>query len=68
MWRHHLLAWEEKSVRECSLLLHNFVLQVNVSDTWRWTLDTAHGYSVREAYRFIITYGDQADRSLIDNV
>jgi len=32
-WRRRLLAWEEESVRECSLLLHNCVLQVNVTDT-----------------------------------
>jgi hypothetical protein len=68
VWRRRLFAWEEENVRECSLLLHNFVVHVNVTDTWRWTLDTIHGYSVREAYRFITTYKDQADRSIVDNV
>jgi len=46
----------------------NKVLQVDVIDKWRWALDTAHGYSVRGAYRYIISYGDQVDRSLVDNV
>ena len=27
LWRRCLLAWEEESVRECSVLLHNIVLQ-----------------------------------------
>jgi hypothetical protein len=34
LWRRRLLAWEEESVRECSLLLHNIVLQDNITDTW----------------------------------
>jgi hypothetical protein len=68
VWRRRLLAWEEESVRECSLLLHNFVLQVNVFDSWRWTLGTTHEYSVREAYRFITTTGAEVNRSLVDNV
>jgi hypothetical protein len=55
-------------VRECSVLLHNIILQVDITDKWRWTLDTAHRYSVREAYRYITSYGDQVDRSLVDNV
>jgi hypothetical protein len=68
LWRRRSLAWEEDSVRECIVLFNNVVLQVTVSDTWRWTLDTIHGYFVREAYRFITTNGDQVDRSLVDNV
>jgi len=53
VWRRHLLAWEEESVRECYVLLHNG-LQDNVHDTWRWLLDPVHGYSVREAYRSLL--------------
>jgi hypothetical protein len=68
VWRRRLLAWEEESVRECSVLVHNVVLQDNVSDTWRWMLDPVHGYSVREAYRFITSSGVQVDRSLVDDV
>jgi len=68
VWRRQLLAWEEDSVRECILLLHNVVLQVNVFDKWRWLLDLIHGYSVREAYRHITTFGEQMDRSLVDDV
>jgi len=67
LWRRRLLAWEEDSVRECTLLLHNVVLQDNVSDTWRWLIDLVHGYSVREAYRFL-TSGEQVDRTLVDDV
>jgi len=55
LWRRRLFAWEEESVRECSVLLHNFVLQENVEDRWTWRLDPTHGYSVRGAYRFLTT-------------
>ena len=58
VWRRRLLAWEEESMRECSILLHNVVWQVNVTDKWCWTLDTIHGYSVQEAYRFVTSHGD----------
>jgi hypothetical protein len=68
VWRRRLLAWEEDSVRECTLLLHNVVLQVNVLDKWRWLLDPVNGYSVREAYRHITTSGEQVDRSVVDDV
>jgi hypothetical protein len=68
VWRRRLLAWEEESVRECALLLQNFVLQVNVNDKWSWTLDTVHGYSVREAYRFLASFRDQSVRNCVDNV
>jgi len=68
VWRRRLLAWEEESVRECSILLHNIVLQNNVHDTWRWYLDPTHGYSVRVAYRFITTYGEPSDSIHDDNV
>jgi len=68
VWRRRLLAWEEDSVRECTLLLNNVVLQVTVNDTWRWLLDPVHGYSVREAYRFLTSHGEQMDRSLVNDV
>ena len=68
MWRRRLFAWEEESVRECSLLLHNIVLQDSVNDTWRWLLDPIHGYSVREAYRYLTHSGDTVDRTLVDDV
>ena len=67
-WRRRLLAWEEDSVRECSEVLHNIVLQVDVTDSWRWLLDPVHGYSVRESYRFLTTSCEQVDRSLVDDV
>ena len=56
-WRRRLLAWEEESVRECSMLLHNIVLQVDSHDTWRWLLDTSSSYTVRGAYTFLTTTG-----------
>lgn len=67
-WGRRLFAWEEDSLRECTVLLNNIGLQANVSDKWRWTLDTIHGYSVREAYRLLTSYGNQVDRSRDDNV
>jgi hypothetical protein len=68
VWRRRLLAWEEDTVRECYLLVHNVVLQENVSDTWRWLLDPVHGYTVREAYRYITSNGVHVDRSTVDDV
>jgi len=62
MWRRRLLAWKEESVRECFVLLHDFVFQENVEDTYRWLLDPLHGYSVRGAYRFLTTTADLGDR------
>lgn len=53
---------------ECSVLLHNVVLQVTVQDTWRWLLDPIHGYSVRGAYHFITTSRIDADIHLVDSV
>lgn len=68
VWRCRLLAWEEESVRECSILLYNIVLQESVTNTWRWLLDPIHGYSVREAYRFLTHSGETVDRTLVDDV
>ena len=33
LWRQRFMEWEEESVRECFVLLHNIVLQENVEDT-----------------------------------
>lgn len=44
------------------------MLQENVIDTWRWKLDPVHGYTVREAYRFITHPGNNDDRSIVDDV
>lgn len=68
VWRRHLLAWEEDSMRECLTLLSNIVLQENVTDQWKWMLDPINGYSVRETYRFITTYVEPVDRNLVVNV
>jgi len=68
VWRHHLFAWEEESVRECSILLDNTVLQDNVLDAWRWLLDPIHGYSVKGAYHFLTITGASSDRNTVDDV
>jgi hypothetical protein len=68
LWRRRLLAWEEESERECFMLLNNFVFQENVEDTWKWLLDTRHGYSVRGVYRFITTTTDVRDRSHVVDI
>jgi len=52
-WRRRLFAWEEECVRECCVLLNNFVLQDNVNGKWRWLLDPVNGYSVKVFYRYI---------------
>jgi len=52
-WRRHLMAWEEESVRECSALLNNVILQENIQDYWRWLLDLIQGYLVHGTYRFL---------------
>lgn len=53
VWRRRLHAWEEESVSDCSILLHDVVLQANVHDRWRWMIDPAHGYSVKGTYQFL---------------
>jgi len=68
VWRRRLLAWEEESVRECSVLLHNIVLQDEVNDTWRWLLDNSGGYTVKGAYTFITTTGEPLNRSPVLDV
>ena len=68
VWRRRLFAWEEESLRECSFLLHNTVLQDNVHDTWRWHSDPVNGYSVHESYQFITNSGAMLDRTLLDDV
>jgi hypothetical protein len=55
-------------VRECSVLLHNIVLQENIHDPWRWLLDPSHGYTMREAYRFLTNNWNFVDRTLVDDI
>ncbi|XP_024630811.1 uncharacterized protein [Medicago truncatula] len=52
-WRRRLWYWEEVMVGECSLLLSNVVLQVSISDRWRWCHDISGCYSVRTAYNVL---------------
>jgi len=67
-WRRRLLAWEEESVRECYVMLHNVVLQASSTNTWWWLLDPIHGYTVRGTYHFLTTSGTGVDRSRVDDV
>lgn len=69
VWRRRLFAWEkEESVRECSILLHNVILQDTVHDTWRGLSDPIHRYTVQGAYRFITTTEDMVVMSLVDDI
>ena len=68
LWRRRLLAWEEESVRQCSVLLHNIAFKENVHDAWWWLLDPIQGYSGRGAYRFLTSSGEPVDMTLVDYV
>jgi len=68
VWRRRLLAWEEESLRECTILLSNIVLQDDVIDSWRWLLDLTSGNTVKGAYRLFTTIGEPLDRSLVVDV
>jgi len=63
-WRRRLLAWEEECVRECSVLLHNVVLQGVITDRWQWLLDPVNGYSVKGTYHFLMTTGESLARGI----
>ena len=68
LWRRRLFSWEEDSLRECSLLLLNVILQDSVHDYWRWLLDPIHGYTVRGAYSFLTSTDAMVDRSLVVDI
>ncbi|GAU48175.1 hypothetical protein TSUD_369390 [Trifolium subterraneum] len=64
-WRRHLWAWEEEMLGECQVLLHDFILQAQLSDTWIWRLDPVSGYSVRGAYQLLTSHpSDPLDAAL----
>lgn len=64
VWRRRLLAWEEECVRECSVLLHDIVLQDHFIDRWKWLLDSVNGYSVKGIYHFLTTIDEPSEREL----
>ena len=68
VWRRRLMAWEEESVRECSVLLSNVVLQENIQDHWRWVLDPIHGYSVSGTYRYLSSAAEPMATSAFNDV
>jgi len=68
VWRRRLMAWEEESVRECSILLSNVVLQENIQDHWRWVLDPIHGYSVSGTYRYLSSTAEPMATSASNDV
>ena len=43
------------NVRGVYILLHNVCLQMNVTDTWKWHMDTSDGYTVRSVYQLLTT-------------
>ncbi|XP_024626847.1 uncharacterized protein [Medicago truncatula] len=67
-WQRRLLAWEEESVRECSAMLSNVVLQDHIQDFWRWLLDPIHGYTVRGTYRFLTSDAEPVVEGVQKNV
>ncbi|KEH34757.1 hypothetical protein MTR_3g068195 [Medicago truncatula] len=67
-WRRRLFAWEEETVSECASLLHNVVLQENIVDRWRWSLDPIHGYSVKVAYGYLSTTTVPDSHGVIEGV
>jgi len=54
-WRRRLWVWEEEMLGECIILLRNVCLQMNVTDTWKWHMDTSDGYTVRSVYQLLTT-------------
>jgi len=60
-WRRRLWAWEEELVVECSHLVNNVVLQIDVIDMWHWEPDIAAGYTVSGAYHILTTQTDPPD-------
>ena len=61
-WRRQLWVWEEEMLGECIILLRNVCLQINVTDTWKWHMDTSGGYTVRSACQLLTTQ----DTSLVE--
>jgi len=68
VWRKRLLTWEEESVMDCVVLLHNIVLQDHLLDRRRWTLDPLIGYSVKGAYHLIMSVDVHPNRGSFDDV
>jgi len=68
VWWRRLLAWEEESVRECTALLNNIVLQDHIHDRWKWLLDPIQGYSVCGIYQFLTFADEPVDRGRVINV
>jgi len=62
--RRMLWNWEEEMIGECRLLLVNVVLQDNIPDQWKWTLDTSGIYSVQSAYDMLTS----DDNNLVNEV
>lgn len=55
-WKRRLFAWEEESVAELTLLLHNVSLQAQQKDMWIWKADSSSSsYTVQSAYKMIMT-------------
>jgi len=68
VWRRRLLVWEEESVTECTVLLHDIVLQDHTCDRWRWLLDPINGCSVKDTYHYLTSVDAPPDQGLFDYV
>jgi hypothetical protein len=55
-WRRNLFQWEEERVVSLVDLLANVRLSLDM-DSWRWSLTTDAGFSVKSAYYAILEYG-----------
>ncbi|GAU47626.1 hypothetical protein TSUD_281040 [Trifolium subterraneum] len=53
VWRRMLWVWEEEMLGECQDLLHNFIVQAQVTDSWQWQHDPVRGYTIQGAYRLL---------------
>lgn len=48
--RRRLFVWMEDHVLECSVVLKDYFLVVDVSDTWLRHLDPGEGHTVKGVY------------------
>jgi hypothetical protein len=56
VWGRQLWAWEEETLGECQVLLHNSFFYAPSSDTWQWQLNPSNGYSVCDVYLLLTSH------------
>jgi len=52
-WCRRLLTWEEELAKECSMIISNIHLQVEVTDRWHRLLDRSRVYSVWGVHHYL---------------